>query len=414
MSSVLWNYIYSILYSYAHGNRKKEKILLGIFVSGHVLLLLYYKYYAFLIESLGLENVIQKSTYDTIVLPVGISFFTFQGISYIIDVYRKTEKPELNPIKQGLFITFFPQLIAGPIIKYNEIASEIKERKIDSDNLVLGSQKFIRGLTKKVVFADNFSIIADNVFNSDYSSLPTSVAWLGLFAYSLQIYFDFSGYSDMAIGMGKMMGFNIPENFNFPYAAKSMQEFWRRWHISLSTWFKNYLYIPLGGNKKSKLRTYLNLFLVFFITGLWHGASYNFVIWGLIHGFFLILERLSQNFSFSIPKLIKHLYVILVISISWVFFRCETLSDSITFISKLLSFTELGDYYVLILLNNYVFLLFLAGILFSIGARKWHIIFNVRSVNFNITTSLLYLIVLVYCLSEMAVSTNSPFIYYQF
>ncbi|MBF4805330.1 MAG: MBOAT family protein, partial [Pseudoleptotrichia goodfellowii] len=230
-----------------------------------------------------------------ITLPIGISFFTFQIMTYVIDLYRKEIKVQKKFINLGLYIFLFPQLIAGPIVRYIDVENEINNRKIDFEMINYGIKRFISGLFKKMLIANTMGIWADTVFNTSWENMSTPLAWLGIFGYTMQIFFDFSAYSDMAIGLGKIFGFNFLENFNYPYISKNVQEFWRRWHISLSTWFKDYLYIPLGGSYRGKKRTYINLIIVFFLTGLWHGAAWNFVFWGLFHGFFLILERLGLN-----------------------------------------------------------------------------------------------------------------------
>lgn len=418
--SILWNYVFGRLLALDESHSKKDKLLLGICITGNLLLLVYYKYFGFIVTSLGLDHIIPESSYSSIVLPIGISFFTFQGISYIIDVYGKTEKAEKDPVKLGLYISLFPQLIAGPIIKYNEIAKDISHRSFNLDDAVNGSFKFIRGLFKKVVLANNFSVIADAVFESDINSLPTSVAWIGLLLYSLQIYFDFSGYSDMAIGLGQIMGFKIPENFNFPYISRSIKEFWRRWHISLSTWFKNYLYIPLGGNRKGAYRTYLNLAIVFFVTGLWHGANYNFIIWGMLHGAFLVAERMKASWLAILPRFLQHVYTLMVVSLAWVFFRTATIDDAFHYFSRLFAFSEVGDYSAFLHLNNYIVFLLALGVLLVTPIRTylvvhWNKLMQQMPVGAKYTLALgLYQLVFIFALFELSIATHTPFIYFKF
>src|SRR5690606_1587927 len=240
-------------------------------------------YANFIIESFQAIGIYTNYSHTNILLPIGISFFTFQGISYLIDVYRNETSVQRNILHLGLYISFFPQLIAGPIVRYHDIAKQIKKRSIPVALFTEGIIRFIRGLAKKVLLANNAALIADQIFSISVDEISTGSAWIGILCYTIQIYFDFSGYSDMAIGLGKMFGFNFRENFNYPYISVSIQDFWRRWHISLSTWFRDYLYIPLGGNRKGGFKTYRNLIIVFFITGLWHGASWNFIFWGLFH-----------------------------------------------------------------------------------------------------------------------------------
>jgi alginate O-acetyltransferase complex protein AlgI len=261
-------------------------------------------------------------------LPIGISFFTFQAMSYVIDVFRRETPSQKSYANLLLYISFFPQLIAGPIVRYHDVAEQIGSRTLTLAKTVSGLQRFIIGLAKKVILANTAGYIADRVFALPGGDLTLAVSWLGAFAYLIQIYFDFSGYSDMAIGLGRVFGFEFKENFNYPYFAQSMQDFWRRWHISLSTWFKEYLYIPLGGNRKGKLRTALNKLIVFFLTGLWHGASWTFVVWGLVHGVFLMLESYRIIPIDKIWRPLRHVYTILVTLLTFVLFRAETFSQA--------------------------------------------------------------------------------------
>jgi alginate O-acetyltransferase complex protein AlgI len=258
-------------------------------------------------------------------LPIGISFFTFHALSYVIDVYRRKGKAATNPGDVALYIFFFPQLIAGPILRWSAIGPQLAERQASLAQFAEGIRRFSGGLAKKVLIANTVAVPADQIFALPAGELSLPTAWFGILCYSLQIYFDFSGYSDMALGMGKMFGFTFLENFEFPYISQSIREFWRRWHISLSTWFRDYLYIPLGGNRVSETRTCLNLIVVFFLCGLWHGASLTFVIWGLYHGFFLILERTRFGAKQAkLPQSLRHLYALLVVMMGWVIFRADT------------------------------------------------------------------------------------------
>lgn len=421
ISSIIWNYIIGILLGRKlNSTIFRANFILVLGVIGNLSVLLYFKYFEFIVESLQIHRLMDKNDYSAIALPIGISFFTFQGISYLIDVYRKDNKAEANPIKLGLFISFFPQLIAGPIVKYHEIANQLSNRNITLDKTIEGSYKFIRGLFKKVVIANNLAIIADHIFITEINDIPSIIGWLAVLTYSLQIYFDFSGYSDMAIGLCLIFGFKIPENFNYPYISKSFKEFWQRWHISLSSWFKNYLYIPLGGNQYGTLRTYLNLYIVFFITGLWHGASFNFIIWGLFHGFFLIIERIFPAFFNKMPVFLKHTYLLLAVSVSWVFFRIESLEDATNLIVRLFSFNQKGDFSVLLLLDNYKTILILIAILLSIPLKnhihhilsKWA--FLTTNNNQWIAKCLFYTLIFIFCILELSITTHSPFIYFKF
>lgn len=292
--SILMNYCFGMFIDKTLSERgRKFELFLG--VSFNLLLLGYFKYSNFFIGTL---NQVLESNIPNInvVLPIGISFFTFQGLSYVIDVYRKTVKVQKNPLKVALYISMFPQLVAGPIVRYDTICKQINDRRISYDNLVIGLRRFIYGLAKKVLIANILGETADKIFSTEYFSIthmPMSVAWLGAICYTMQIYFDFSGYSDMAIGLGKILGFDFLENFNYPYISKSITEFWRRWHISLSSFFRDYVYIPMGGNRKGNV--YLHLAIVFLLTGLWHGASWTFVLWGAYHGALILLERKMKN-----------------------------------------------------------------------------------------------------------------------
>ena len=282
-----------------------------------------------------------KFKISSIALPLGISFFTFQIISYLLDTYRKDNPPQKNFFDLSLYIMFFPQLVAGPIVKYHDISEQLASRTQSWSDCAYGIRRFIYGLAKKVLIANQMACLADDVFQIPGNILDSKIAWLGIIAYSLQIYFDFSGYSDMAIGLGRMLGFRFKENFNLPYTARSVQDFWRRWHISLSTWFKEYLYIPLGGSRKSEKRTYINVMIVFIVTGIWHGAGLNFVLWGAYYGVLLILERWKLKRWLEKPSfyIIGHIYTLLAVMTGWVFFRADSLRDAWIYCGKMFSFT---------------------------------------------------------------------------
>ncbi len=271
-----------------------------------------------------------------VLLPIGISFYTFHAISYVVDVYRRDASAQKSPVHAALYLLLFPQLIAGPIIRYRHIADQLARRIVTLDDFARGVQRFVIGLGKKVLIANTVAEVADKIFGMPHAQLTPAHAWLGVACYTLQIYFDFSGYSDMAIGLGRMFGFRFPENFRWPYVADTVQEFWRRWHMSLSSWFRDYVYVPLGGNRVSPARTYANLVIVFFLCGLWHGASWNFVIWGLFHGAFLVVERLGL--AAAVRRLwrpLRHVYLLLVVMVGWVFFRADTLPDALVFLGAM-------------------------------------------------------------------------------
>lgn len=270
-------------------------------------------------------------------LPIGISFYTFQALSYVIDTYRGEVTAAHNPLHVMLYISFFPQLIAGPIVRYRDIHEQIRQRTVTAEEVGLGLRRFIVGLSKKVIIADTLAVVVDRIYAAPCGEIDAAAAWLAAVAYALQIYFDFSGYSDMAIGMARMFGFQFKENFRYPYAADTIQNFWRRWHVSLSTWFREYLYIPLGGNRKGKPRTILNKLIVFFLCGLWHGAAWTFVVWGLAHGFFLLLEEVLP--IKKMPRPLRHAYTLLVVVCTFVIFRSETFGQALAMLGKMFGFS---------------------------------------------------------------------------
>jgi alginate O-acetyltransferase complex protein AlgI len=328
--SIAGNYLLGRLVAWG-GHAGRARFVHGVLAAAVVLnigLLVVYKYSGFLVENL---NTLLQSHIPVphIPLPIGISFFTFQALSYVIDVYRGEGMVQKNVFSLALYISFFPQLIAGPIVRYRDVDEQIRTRRVDYDQMMRGVRRFIVGLAKKVMLANVAGEVADQIFNVPVAKWSCGMSWLAVGSYSLQIYFDFSGYSDMAIGLGRMFGFEFLENFQYPYISKSIREFWRRWHISLSTWFRDYLYVPLGGSRRGSPRLYLNQLIVFFLCGLWHGASWNFVVWGLWHGAFLSLERMGLgNLMEKGLKPIRHVYTLGVVLVGWVFFRAATLPEA--------------------------------------------------------------------------------------
>jgi len=319
---------------------RASKAVLALAVAGNLALLVAFKYSNFLVDNLnpwlsaaGLRPVFLPPVH----LPLGISFFTFQALSYVMDVYRREAPPQKSLLTFALYKTLFPQLIAGPIVRYKDVADELTRRSVRREDLAAGVKRFVVGLGKKMLLANTLAVAADGVFSTSAAGLTPALAWLGIVCYTLQIYFDFSGYSDMAIGLGRLFGFHFLENFRHPYAATSLTDFWRRWHISLSTWFRDYLYIPLGGNRGGRWRTCLNLTAVFALCGLWHGASWNFLVWGLFHGAFLVAERLGLGRVLErVWRPIRHAYLLLAVMAGWVFFRAATLHDAQLFLRTLL------------------------------------------------------------------------------
>ncbi len=327
--SIAVNYVCGLLLGRFDSDEKKRKVVLWASVVFNLGLLFFFKYFSFVTGGL----------FPVIKLPIGISFFTFQIMSYTIDVYRRSVEPQKSLLKLALYISLFPQLIAGPIVRYIDVEKQLTYRECTAEKTARGMIRFSMGLAKKVIVSNTVAAICDGIFGST-NTVPAFTAWVGVICYALQIYFDFSGYSDMAIGMGHMLGFDFLENFNYPYVSCSVQEFWRRWHISLSSWFRDYLYIPLGGNRRGKVRTYINLIIVFACTGLWHGASFSFIVWGLWHGLFLVIERLGfKKVLDKLPKFIGWIYTMLVVLVGWVFFRADTLSAAMKYLGEMFSFS---------------------------------------------------------------------------
>jgi len=339
LGSITLNYVFGLALGGTTSSGKRRMIL-TIGIGANLGLLGFFKYAGFLAANLnGLFEAIGVSRLPEpqIILPLGISFFTFQAVSYIVDVYRRDTPPQKSLINLALYISLFPQLIAGPIVRYGQLAAQIVERCVSVRDFAIGARRFTIGLGKKVLIANTVAQASDQVFGLPGSELTPALAWLGILCYTLQIYFDFSGYSDMAVGLGRMFGFKIPENFNYPYAARSIKDFWRRWHISLSSWFRDYLYIPLGGNRIRPTRMGLNLLAVFLLCGLWHGASWNLLVWGLFHGLLLVIERVAPpKMVERIPRYVRHSYTMILIMIGWVIFRSEDLDQATHFLSVMI------------------------------------------------------------------------------
>ena len=409
--------IFSIIITWCLGlgidaNRARAKTFLTIGIIYHVGVLFIFKYLGFMSQQLGI--LLHKPSMGMdIALPIGISFFTFQLMSYLFDVYYQKAEVQKNLLYVGLYISLFPQLIAGPIVRYNQIAAEINTRQENVSNIVWGTERFIYGLGKKMLLANYLAYTADSIF--DAGSRSVAMAWLGAVAYTLQIYFDFSGYSDMAIGLGRMFGFHFSENFNYPYISSSVTEFWRRWHISLSAWFRDYVYIPLGGNRVSKKRWVWNLFIVWLLTGLWHGANWTFLCWGLLYFLVLLFERLA-----GFPRqqgVFAHGYTMLIVGIAWVIFRAETLAQGICFIGNMFGVGSNGwtDGAFLEMMKESAVVLAVAMILSAPiyrQMRKW--IMQKSEAVERIVRSGICLAVFVLSILQVVASSYSPFIYFNF
>lgn len=398
-------------------------------------MLIVFKYTNFIVanlnEALSFLSV-KQIPQTSIILPIGISFYTFQAMSYLFDVYYGHTSIQKRIDNLALYISLFPQLIAGPIVRYHEIKDQLTDRSHHVELFSKGIERFIIGLGKKVLIANTLALVVDQIFSTPVNTLDTLTAWIGIMMYALQIYFDFSGYTDMALGLGGMFGFRLPENFNFPYISRSIREFWKRWHITLSNWFRDYLYIPLGGNRKGKARTYINLVIVFMVTGFWHGASWNFLIWGLFHGIFLLLERSEINF---LPaqrwKSLRHLYTLIVVLFAWVFFRSDNLIHAYHYCLSMIGIINLqpstGIPLIFKFFNLKILITFVFGILASTPIFKliWK---NVRKIVSDENMHFKYVIhetmdyfkivalmlILILCTMELAVGTYNPFIYFRF
>jgi alginate O-acetyltransferase complex protein AlgI len=423
---------------------RRAKAVLVFAVTANLIVLGLFKYANFLadnVNTLFLALRVQPLVVPRVLLPIGISFYTFHAISYIVDVYRRDATAQKSPVHAALYLLLFPQLIAGPIIRYRDLAGQLARRIVSVDDFAYGVRRFIIGLAKKVLIANVVAGPADRIFGMPVAQISAAHAWLGIVCYSLQIYFDFSGYSDMAIGLGRMFGFRFPENFRWPYVASSVQGFWRRWHISLSTWFRDYLYRPLGGNRVSPARTYVNLVVVFFLCGLWHGASWNFVIWGLWHGMFLVIERISTDASATNARthedtpltwwgafaaISNHGYALLVVVVGWVFFRAETLAGAFAFLQAMAGLGPAAPtpYTVSWFLTREVSIAIAAGI---VGSTPWLPALAARlersprtsrqgspgwPIGLVSTVSLMAL--LVASVAQMAARSYNPFIYFRF
>lgn len=421
-STILDFYIVQTLHRTNRGRTKK--LLLTSSIVMNVGLLVYFKYANFFIENVNelLTTVgISSISWTTVLLPIGISFYTFQTLTYSIDVYRGVHKPLNKLTDYLLYIMSFPQMIAGPIVRFNSIADDIISRDENYRTKIHGFVQFCLGLSKKVLIANVMAEQADLILNQPIAELNAGAVWIGMLAYTFQIYFDFSGYSDMAIGLGRMMGFTFPENFNSPYIAKNISEFWRRWHITLGSWMRDYLYIPLGGNRAGKLRVYLNLWLVFLISGLWHGASWNFVIWGAFHGVFLILDRLFLiNWLNKLGAWPSRLITFFVVIIGWVFFRIEAFSDATLAIQKMFDFTQISTNISttpLFFSTAIVASFFAVFSAFEKGKQIENYLYNgtfLSNKTYGGIIVFLALLSLLVCISILSGSNFNPFIYFRF
>ena len=418
IASIIINWFFGLLVSKKRDNKRISRLLIGLDVAFNLAILFVFKYLTFtgnIIDSIFGTHL----PIPNIALPIGISFFTFQAMSYVIDVYREKGEVQTNILYVGLYISFFPQLIAGPIVRYETIADQIKNRKETIDDFFDGFARFVVGLSKKVLLANSFAILADQTFDAakNGDSISVMFGWLGAIAYTLQIFFDFSGYSDMAIGLGRMFGFHFLENFDYPYISLSITEFWRRWHMSLGTWFRDYLYFPLGGSRCSKGRNIFNLFVVWFLTGLWHGANFTFIVWGLMYFVLLVIEKLTgiHKKNGKVLNIFKWLYTILFVILGWVIFRAESIGDAMYYLGSMFGLT--GNVFADGMFTGWFtqnMILLAIGIVLCTPLFRWlkEKTKNSNIVGFAKAGGLICLFVL--SVASLVSSSYNPFIYFNF
>lgn len=421
----LWVIILNIAVNYCGAvllekwQKWSKQILIGA-VAANLIILFYFKYYMFTVNSIN-ELFGQSFAVKNVILPIGISFFTFQGMSYVIDVYRKDVDVQKNPFSLALYIALFPQLIAGPIVRYKDIVIDAAKRAVKFDDLYDGIRRFIIGLSKKVIIANTLAVCVDNVWNCGADANTWSVAWLASIAYTLQIYFDFAGYSDMAIGLGRMFGFHFNENFDLPYISKNITEFWRRWHISLSSWFRDYVYIPLGGNRK---HVYLNLAIVFLLTGIWHGAAWNFIVWGIWNGIFILVERYirskkdSKGSESAATNVFSRLYTLLVVNMGWVLFRAPDMKSAFEYMLSMFGIYDKSKagFTLFWYLDRWTMLILILGIFFasSVPSRIKNVIVEKIGNKSVVIRDVSLLILFFLVIMRIVSGTYNPFIYFQF
>ncbi len=418
LSSIIINYLAALMIAYTHKDKNIKRVVLIADILVNIGLLWYFKYYntfASIVDLLVHKEIL---TVKNIVLPIGISFYTFQILSYVIDVYQEKCDVQKDLIALALYVSFFPQLIAGPIVKYREVARQIEDRRLHASQIAVGIKRFVYGLSKKVILSNTIAEIADSIFSISLDTIDTKWLWGGTFLYTLQIYYDFSGYSDMAIGLGKMFGFEFPENFNYPYVSTSIREFWRRWHISLSSWFKEYIYIPLGGNRKGEVRTYINLAVVFIVTGIWHGATLNFLLWGCLHGFFSLLERIVPSKKAGQGhKVLGHIYTLSVVMIGWSIFRCDSLKEALRLVYHMFIWKEHGlyvwyDFFSVRGLVVVAIAILLVGFIQERSEKVKAVLFDAENV--YVWEGILQAVLLVMCIILLIGGQYNPFIYFKF
>ena len=411
-------YLFGLLINKYNEEEKYQKKKISLLICILIVIggLIFFKYSNFFIRNV---NILFKADIKilNVIMPIGISFYTFQILSYIIDLYNGKVKLQKNIFSLALYVTLFPQLIAGPIVRYETVEDEINNRKETLEDIIIGCKRFILGLSKKVLIANQMAVIADLIYDNHTGIFGTSIIWLGTLAYTFQIYFDFSGYSDMAIGLGRIFGFHFLENFDYPYTSKSVTEFWRRWHISLSTWFRDYIYIPLGGNRVCRLKWIRNILIVWILTGLWHGAEWNFIIWGLFYGLLLLLEKLFFNKLLNkLPGAINWIYTMIIVMIGWMIFRVNSLTELLELIR--IMFVYKGTDWVTILSDNLsVFsslLLVIPAFIFSFPIVKVVEEKYKDRKNYQMISNIILIVLFGLCIVHLTSSSYNPFIYFRF
>ncbi len=410
--SIFYNYNAGIDLEQHEDKPKSRRRILVCAIVFNLLVIGFFKYSGFVVENLN-SLFSLNIRYEPLPLPIGISFYTFQVMSYIIDIYRGDCKTQHSLLNFATYISMFPQLIAGPIVQYNDIERFLEKREHNVRKFAAGSLFFIRGLGKKVIFANTIGAVYTQICSDGVSSLSAVNAWFAILCYTLQIYFDFSGYSDMAVGLGKLFGFDLVHNFNFPYCATSIKDFWSRWHISLSSWFRDYVYIPLGGNRKGTARTIFNIAVVWTLTGLWHGASWNFVAWGAFYGFLLVAEKyIFKNLQEKLPRFVRRVITMLIVIIGWVFFSSETLSDAGEFLRAMFGANGFASDNTAYLLLNNIFP-FAVMSLSALGFFKK--LPTLRNVPLRLAFQAVgYMAVFILCIVFVVSSTYNPFLYFRF
>ena len=407
VASIFVDYFVSRGIEKSRNNKKVSIALLSISIVFNLGMLFFFKYFNFFLENVN--NILELSLkYVKITLPLGISFYTFQTMSYTIDVFLGKVKAEKNIINFGAFVCLFPQLIAGPIVKYTDINVELKHRKIDMKQIQDGIELFILGLGSKVLIANNIGAFWSEIEGKGFAGVGTVIAWISVLAFAFQIYFDFSGYSLMAIGLGKILGFNFPRNFNYPYISKSITEFWRRWHITLGSWFKEYVYIPLGGNRVGRLRLYINLFIVWFLTGFWHGASYNFILWGLYFFILISIEKAVLLKFLEKHKIISHIYSIFFILLGWAIFAVVDLGQLKILLKEMFSVSKNNQW--IYYLRNYGITFIIATVLSTPIVKN---IYN-KVIKSDILNTFILMIIFLLCIAYLVDATYNPFLYFRF